>query len=67
MTDRVLYIQAKKITGTTNVSIYDENMRLIKVVDVEVAFDTGNLQSRKFELSRVTQGYAPAMTTGKSY
>jgi pilus assembly protein CpaC len=45
MTDRALYIQAKKI-GTTNVSIYDENMRLIKVVDVEVAFDTGNLQSK---------------------
>src|SRR6516165_9731281 len=41
MTDRALYIQAKKI-GTTNVSIFDENMRLIKVVDVEVAFDTGN-------------------------
>jgi pilus assembly protein CpaC len=45
MTDRALYIQAKKI-GTTNVSIYDEDMRLIKVVDVEVAFDTGNLQSK---------------------
>ncbi len=45
MTDRALYIQAKKI-GTTNVSIYDENMRLIKVVDVEVALDTGNLQSK---------------------
>ena len=45
MTDRALYIQAKKI-GTTNVSIFDENMRLIKVVDVEVAFDTGNLQSK---------------------
>jgi pilus assembly protein CpaC len=45
MTDRVLYIQAKKI-GTTNVSIFDENRRLIKVVDVEVAFDTGNLQSK---------------------
>jgi pilus assembly protein CpaC len=45
MTDRALYIQAKKI-GTTNVSIYDENMRLIKVVDVEVAFDTANLQSK---------------------
>ncbi len=45
MTDRSLYIQAKRI-GTTNVSIYDDNMRLIKVVDVEVAFDTGNLQSK---------------------
>jgi pilus assembly protein CpaC len=45
MTDRTLLIQAKKI-GTTNVSIYDENSRLVKVVDVQVALDTGNLQSR---------------------
>jgi pilus assembly protein CpaC len=45
MTDRMLYIQAKKI-GTTNVSIFDENMRLIKIVDVEVALDTGNLQAK---------------------
>ena len=45
MTDRTLYIQGKSI-GTTNVSIYDENMRLIKVVDVEVALDTRNLQSK---------------------
>ena len=45
MTDRTLYIQGKNF-GTTNVSIYDENMRLIKVVDVEVAWDTGNLQSK---------------------
>ncbi|HTE77630.1 MAG TPA: type II and III secretion system protein family protein [Xanthobacteraceae bacterium] len=45
MTDRALYIQAKKF-GTTNVSIFDENMRLIKVVDVEVAFDTRNLQAK---------------------
>jgi pilus assembly protein CpaC len=45
MTDRTLLIQAKKI-GTTNVSIYDENSRLVKVVDVQVTLDTGNLQSR---------------------
>ena len=45
MTDRVLYIQAKHV-GTTNISIYDENMRLIKVVDVEVAPDIGSLQSK---------------------
>ncbi len=45
MTDRTLYIQAKKV-GTTNVSIFDESMRLIKVVDVEVALDTGNIQSK---------------------
>lgn len=45
MTDRTLLIQAKKI-GTTNVSIYDENSRLVKVVDVQVTLDTGNLQWR---------------------
>jgi pilus assembly protein CpaC len=45
MSDRTLYIQAKKI-GTTNVSIYDENMRAIKIVDIEVGFDTGNLQAK---------------------
>jgi pilus assembly protein CpaC len=45
MTDRTLLIQAKKI-GTTNISIYNEVNRLIKVVNVEVALDTGNLQSR---------------------
>src|SRR5689334_485826 len=45
MTDRSLYIQAKKI-GTTNVSIYDDKMQLIKIIDVEVAFDTGNLQAK---------------------
>jgi pilus assembly protein CpaC len=45
MSDRTLYIQAKNF-GTTNVSIYDENMRVIKIIDVEVGFDTGNLQSK---------------------
>ena len=45
MTDRTLLIQAKKI-GTTNVSIYHANSRLVKVVDVQVTLDTGNLQSR---------------------
>jgi pilus assembly protein CpaC len=45
MSERTLLIQAKKI-GTTNVSIFDENRHLIKVVDVEVAPDTRNLQSK---------------------
>jgi pilus assembly protein CpaC len=63
MTDRALYIQAKKI-GTTNVSIYDENMRLIKVVDVEVAFDTGNLQS-KIRASTGTTGIRVSNDNGQ--
>jgi pilus assembly protein CpaC len=45
MTDRTLLIQARKI-GTTNVSIFSEGNHLIKVVNVEVTLDTGNLQSK---------------------
>ena len=45
LTDHMLYIQGKRV-GTTNVSIYDESNRLIKVVDIEVALDTGNLQAK---------------------
>jgi pilus assembly protein CpaC len=45
MTDRTLYIQGKKV-GTTNVSVFDQGMQLIGVIDVEVTLDTGNLQQR---------------------
>jgi pilus assembly protein CpaC len=45
MSDRRLYIQGKKI-GTTNVSVFDQSMQLIGVIDVEVAPDTGNLQQK---------------------
>ena len=45
MSDRVLYIQGKKV-GTTNISVFDQSMKLIGVLDVEVAIDTGNLQQK---------------------
>jgi pilus assembly protein CpaC len=45
MSDRALYIQAKKI-GTTNISIFDSNMQVIGVVDVEVTPDTGSLRDK---------------------
>ena len=45
MLDRVLYIQGKKV-GTTNVSVFDQSMKLIGVLDVEVAIDTSNLQQK---------------------
>jgi pilus assembly protein CpaC len=38
MSDRVIYLQGKKI-GTTNVSIFDQNKQLIGLIDVEVAID----------------------------
>jgi pilus assembly protein CpaC len=45
MSDRVLYIQGKRV-GSTNVSVFDPSMKLIGVLDVEVAIDTGNLQQK---------------------
>jgi pilus assembly protein CpaC len=45
MSDRSLYIQGKKV-GATNVSVFDQMMRLIGVIDVEVTLDTGYLQEK---------------------
>jgi pilus assembly protein CpaC len=45
MSDRTLYVQGKKV-GTTNVSVFDQGMQLIGVIDVEVTLDTGNLQEK---------------------
>jgi len=45
MTDRSLYIQGKT-PGTTNISVFDENMQLVEIVDLEVTIDTENLQQR---------------------
>ena len=45
LTDRSLYIQGKKI-GTTNVSVYDQAMMLVGVLDVEIALDERNLQEK---------------------
>src|SRR3984893_16255611 len=45
MSDRSLYVQAKKI-GTTNISIFDASMQVIGVLDIEVTPDTGNLREK---------------------
>jgi pilus assembly protein CpaC len=45
MSDRAIYIQAKKV-GTTNVSIFDSNMQVLGVIDVEVTPDTGSLREK---------------------
>ena len=55
MSDRTLYIQGKKV-GTTNVSVFDQSMQLIGVIDVEVTLDTGNLQE-KIRASTGSRGY----------
>jgi len=45
MTDHTLYIQGKQI-GTTNISVFDQNMQLVEIIDLEVTIDTGNLQQK---------------------
>src|SRR5262249_45541482 len=45
MTDRSLYIQGKA-PGTTNISLFDDNMQLVEVLDLEVTIDTMYLQEK---------------------
>ena len=45
MSDRALYIQGKKV-GTTNISVFDTQMRMVGVLDVEVTPDIGTLQEK---------------------
>ncbi len=39
MTDSMLYVQGKKV-GSTNISVFDPQKRLVSVIDLEVAPDT---------------------------
>ena len=63
MSDRALYIQGKKI-GSTNVSVFDQGMKLIGVLDVEVAPDTGNLQE-KIRASSGSRGIRVGSSNGQ--
>ena len=45
LTDRSLYIQGKQI-GTTSISVFDQNMQLVELLDLEVTFDTRSLQEK---------------------
>jgi pilus assembly protein CpaC len=45
MSDRVIYIQGKKI-GTTNVSVFDADKRLIAVLDIDVQIDTASVAAQ---------------------
>jgi pilus assembly protein CpaC len=45
MSDRVIYIQGKKI-GTTNVSVFDQDKKLISVIDLDVTLDVQNIANK---------------------
>jgi pilus assembly protein CpaC len=45
ISDHTLYLQGKKL-GTTNVTVFDADGRLISILDVEVAIDIGEIQNK---------------------
>jgi pilus assembly protein CpaC len=45
LTDHSLYIQGKGL-GTTSISVFNQNMQLVELLDVEVAIDTQTLQGK---------------------
>ncbi len=45
MTDHTLYVQGKKV-GTTNISVFGADKRLVAVVDLEVTLDAATLHSK---------------------
>jgi pilus assembly protein CpaC len=63
LSDRAIYIQGKR-PGTTNVSLFDTDARLIGVLDLEVTLDTGNVQE-KIRSGTGTQGVRVTSTQGQ--
>jgi pilus assembly protein CpaC len=63
ISDRTLYIQGKKV-GTTNVTVFDQDMRLMGVLDVEVVVDTGSLQE-KIQSSTGSSGIKVSSSNGQ--
>ena len=58
-----IYIQGKQ-TGTTNVILFDNSMKQIGILDVEVAIDTGNLQ-QNIQSSTGTRGIRVSASEGQ--
>lgn len=54
MSDRVLYVQGKKV-GTTNISLFDTTARLVSVIDVEVRPESRVGPEAKNQLQQLLQ------------
>jgi pilus assembly protein CpaC len=63
LSDHVLYVQGKT-TGTTNVILFDKDMKQIGILDVEVAIDTSSLQ-QNIASSTGTRGIRVSSTEGQ--
>ena len=63
MSDRVIYIQGKKI-GTTNISAFDKDKQLIAIIDVTVAIDTASIAGRSIP-APATSGIRVSSSNGQ--
>jgi pilus assembly protein CpaC len=63
LSDQLIYIQGKQ-TGTTNVILFDNSMKQIGILDVEVTVDTGNLQ-QNIQSSTGTRGIRVSSAEGQ--
>jgi pilus assembly protein CpaC len=63
LSDHLIYIQGKQ-TGTTNVILFDNSMKQIGILDVEVAIDTTNLQ-QNIASSTGTRGIRVSASEGQ--
>jgi pilus assembly protein CpaC len=63
ISDQSLYIQGKKV-GTTNLTVFDQNQKLVGVLDVEVTVDTATLQE-KIQASTGSRGIRVTSSNGQ--
>jgi pilus assembly protein CpaC len=63
MSDRVIYIQGKKI-GTTNVSAFDKDKHLIAIIDVTVTIDAASI-ARQIRSSTGGRGIRVSSSNGQ--
>jgi pilus assembly protein CpaC len=63
MSDQSLYVQGKKV-GTTNLTVFDQNQKLVGVLDVEVTVDTATLQE-KIQASTGSRGIRVTSSNGQ--
>ena len=63
MSDRVIYVQGKKI-GTTNVSAFDKDKHLIAIIDITVAIDAANI-ARQIRSSTGASGIRVTSSNGQ--
>jgi pilus assembly protein CpaC len=63
MSDQAIYVQAKKV-GTTNISLFSQNKRLIAVLDVDVTIDVEEL-ARRIHAEPGTAGIRVSSNSGQ--